>query len=490
MLDLYWFTPVQLRGSDQADIELLAKVAASYLVIADDRQQAGAAQAQLSARLLHDALTGLANRELIYELIHHALANLSRRRRSVALLFLDLDGFKAVNDTRGHRAGDMVLQEVASRMRAVVRGGDTVSRLGGDEFLVLCDVVSDAAADDGLGELCRRMLAEIGEPISVDAGPPVWIGASIGVAVTTTGRSVTDFVHDADQAMYRAKRQPDTSIAVHRTPPDHGRSVQDHEMIGALRRGQLRVFYQPIVNPAGQMMAVEALLRWEHPKLGLLPASDFIDLAISTGTIIKAGQWLIGQAARQMRAWRDAVGDAAPATVFVNLTPQELIDPHLDTVIDTQLRAHDLPVTALSLEITEQTVAAARAQPSAAYYHRRGHLVALDDFGTGYSSLARLVELPVTYLKLDRLLIAQLPGDHKAQALLRAVLHIAASMELQVIGEGVETAQQAAYLTAAGCHLQQGFHHGRPQPGDYYRFDAPVLPFQVRRHDEQVILNP
>ena len=208
VLNLYWFHQPTLDETDLPDIELLATVAASYLVIADDRREAGIARAQLSARLLHDGLTGLANRELIYELIHHALANVDRRRRPVALLFIDLDAFKAANDTRGHRAGDMVLQEVALRLKSAVRAGDTVSRLGGDEFLVLCDEVSDAAAADGLAQLCSRIEQVVSGPITVDAAPPITIGASIGVAVTTTAGSVADFVHAADQAMYRAKRRP------------------------------------------------------------------------------------------------------------------------------------------------------------------------------------------------------------------------------------------------------------------------------------------
>ena len=462
VLDLYWCDVVDFDEAERGEVELLAKVAASYLVIADDRRVAGIAREQLAARLVHDPLTGLANRELIHELIYHALANVGRRRRSVALLFVDLDGFKAVNDTRGHRAGDIVLRTVAHRMRAAVRNSDTVSRLGGDEFLVLCEDLRGDAVHDGLTDLGERILAEIGRPIAVDAAPPITISASIGIAITSTGGSVTNFIHDADQAMYRAKQRPGSSLAIHHADGSH--RVREHEIFGALDRGELRVFYQPIVTATGSVAAVEALLRWEHPALGLLEANAFIDFAISTGAITNIGHWVIGEALQQLRSWRNTDRDAAPGTVFVNLTPLELIDPQLITVIDSQVRDNDLPAMALGIEITEQAFADARALPSAAYFRSQGHPLALDDFGTGYSSLARLVQLPVTHLKLDRLLVAGLPADPQPRALLKAVLLIADSMGLQVIAEGVENAGQAAYLTDAGCHFQQGFHHGRPHP--------------------------
>ena len=470
VLDLYWFQEVELDAADIADIALLAKVVASYLVIADDRREAAITRQQLAARLLHDPLTGLANRELIHELIFHALANSHRRRRPVALLFLDLDGFKTVNDTRGHRAGDIVLRTVGQRMRSVVRSSDTVSRLGGDEFLVLCEDLSAEAARDGLADLAERMLDEIGKPITVDAFPPVRIGACIGIAVAEDRRSVSNFIHDADQAMYRAKRQPGSSVAVHHPTAGAGRA-QEHEIFGALERGELQVYYQPIVAPNGQSLAAEALLRWNHPAMGLLEASVFINLAISTGAIIEIGHWLIGQVLAQSRAWRNTMGVAAPAAVFVNLTPLELIDPHLPAIIDTHLTEQDLLPTALCIEITEQALGDARAQPSAAYYQGKGHPLALDDFGTGYSSLGRLIDLPVTYLKLDRLLVARLPEGDRARAMLEAILVIAGKLKLQVIAEGVENAQQATYLSEAGCHLQQGFYHGRPQPAS--RFGTP-----------------
>jgi diguanylate cyclase (GGDEF)-like protein len=466
VLDLYWLTETTLDDTAMAEVQLLADVAVSYLVIADDRHEADLARRQLAARLLHDTLTGLANRELIHELTYHALANANRRQRSVALLFIDLDDFKEVNDTRGHRAGDIVLRTVAHRMRTVVRASDTVSRLSGDEFLILCEDLTDDAEEAGLVKLGERIIAEIARPITVDAGPPVVMGASIGIAVTAAQPSVADFIHDADQAMYAAKNRHRNRIVVHHHPHHttaNSRRTLERQIFGALDRDELRVFFQPIVSAANRVVAVEALLRWQHPTSGLLPASDFIDFAASTGTIVRIGQWMIGEVARQLRAWSDAFPDTAPTTVFLNLSPLELIDQGLNTAIEEALRDHRLPAAALGIEITENALADTRVQPSAAYYQAKGHALALDDFGTGYSSLARLIELPVTYLKLDRLLVARLPGDPQARALLQAILVIADTMNLKVIGEGVENDEQAAYLTRAGCDLQQGFHHGRPQ---------------------------
>jgi diguanylate cyclase (GGDEF)-like protein len=469
VLDLYWLTETPLGSIEMAAVQLLADVAASYLVIADDRHEADLARQQLAARLLHDPLTGLANRELIHELIHHALANAKRRERSVALLFIDLNKFKEVNDTRGHRVGDTVLRTVAQRMRDVVRASDTVSRLSGDEFLVLCEDLTDAAEDGALLTIGERMLTEIERPIAVDAGRPVVMSASIGIAVTSAQPSVADFIHDADQAMYEAKHEPWHRIVVHHRehdPAHSDRRVLEREILGALDRDELRVYYQPIVSPTNRVVAVESLLRWQHPTSGLLVAGQFIDLAISTGSIVRIGQWMMGQVLHDLGSWRDADPDTAPAIVFLNLSPPELIDHGLKWAVESALREHHIPAAALGVEITEHSLGGTRVQPSTAYFQQKGHPVALDDFGTGYSSLARLIELPVTHLKLDRLLVARLPHDPQARALLHAILVIAESMNLEVIGEGVENAEQAAYLAQSGCHLQQGFHHGRPQPAD------------------------
>lgn len=472
VLDLYWATETSLSEADMADVDLLAKVAVSYLVIADDRDQAGIAQQQLAARLLHDPLTGLANRELIHELTYHALVNAHRRGRSVALLFIDLDKFKTVNDTRGHRAGDTVLRTVAQRMRDAVRAGDTVSRLSGDEFLILCEDLPDPGADvdSALSALGERISTEIARPIAVDSGPALAVGASIGIASANGQPSVADLIHDADQAMYRAKQDGRHRVVVHHHVDQTGaggehRQAFERELFGALERGELRVHYQPIRDVTAQrVVAVEALLRWEHPGQGLLPASRFIEFAISNGTIVRIGQWMIGQALQAVRGWQDAVPDRAPSTVFVNFAPQQLTDPSLSAVVEEQLQAWHLTPPALGIEMTEKFFDDVRIQPQADHFRAQQHPLAIDDFGTGYSSLARLIEVPVTYLKLDRSLVSRLPDNPRARALLEAVMTIAGALNLGVIGEGVENAAQAEILATAGCTLQQGHHHGYPHP--------------------------
>ena len=486
VLDLYWLQDTTLDQDMLAEVELLAKVAGSYLVIADDRYQAGVAQRQLAARLLHDPLTGLANRELIHELTCHALVNAHRRGRSVALLFIDLDQFKAVNDTRGHRAGDTVLATIAQRMREAVRASDTVSRLSGDEFLILCENLTqdtnttdtNTGGADGIGSaggvdavltvLAERVLAAIGVPITVDGGPPIVMGASIGIALTNAQPAVADLIHDADQAMYQAKHRHQQRVVIHRQQHLAGeadRRALERQLFGALERGEMRLHYQPVVDVTNsRVVAVEALLRWEHPQLGLLPASRFIDLATANGTIVRTGHWAVGEALSQLRRWQDTDPEAAPATVFVNFSPQQLIDRELGTVISAALQETGLPASALGMEITENALDDVRVRPCAAHYQQLGHPLAIDDFGTGYSSLARLVELPVSYLKLDLSLVTRLPGDPQARTLLQAILVIADTMTLAVIGEGVQDQTQATYLAEAGCTLQQGSTTAHPAP--------------------------
>ena len=470
VLDLYWLSRRIFTDDDLAEIDLLAKVAVSYLVIADDRHQASIAQEQLAARLLHDTLTGLANRELIHELIYHALVSTHRRRRSVALLFIDLDAFKSINDTRGHRAGDTVLVAVAQRMRDAVRSSDTVSRLGGDEFLILCEDLPDDGAENAVTLLGERIMTAIATPISVDGGPPVIMTASVGIALTNGQPSVADLIHDADLAMYQAKHEQKKHLAVYRhqtAAAEMDRHRLERHLFGALERGEMRVHYQPVVHAGtGRMVAVEALLRWEHPERGLLAASEFIDFATSNGTILKTGQWMVGEVLSQLANWRIEAPHSAPQTVFVNFTPQQLIATELTLIIEKQLARFGLPASAFGIEITEDALDDTRVRPSAVYLQARGHPLAIDDFGTGYSSLARLIEVPVTYLKIDRSLVSRLPSDGQAQALLKAILVIASSMNLAVIGEGVETVAQSEYLAQAGCDLQQGFLFGRPGPAD------------------------
>jgi len=470
-LDLYRLAVSDWTPAEVSAAQLLADVAVSYVVMAVDRDAARTAQQERARRSLHDQLTGLPNRGLLFDRIEHALTAARRHGTAVAVLFIDLDRFKDVNDTFGHAAGDVVLATVADRLARTLRQGDTVARLAGDEFVLLCEDVSRAGTAtplDTLQTVTDRVRAALAEPIPV-AGVDLVVSASIGVAVADDQLAAVDLLHDADTAMYRAKSEGRNRVAVH--DPDSGvvvglRWELERTLPGALDRGELRVHHQPIVSTRdGRVVAVEALLRWQHPTHGLLPAADFIAVAEDTGSLAPIGRWVIGQACAQLACWRRAVGTRAPSTVFVNLRPRELVDPALTDTVAASLRTHGLAPGDLGFEVLEAQFGDPGLTAVLSRWQDRGHPLSIDDFGTGYSSLSRLVGLPVAYAKIDRGFVGGLPGDPRSRALVDAVLTVGRSLGLQVVGEGVETAAQLAHLTAAGCELVQGLHVGRPVPG-------------------------
>lgn len=389
-----------------------------------------------------------------------------RHGTAVAVVFIDLDRFKQINDTFGHAAGDIVLVEVAKRMLGTVRDSDTLARLAGDEFVLLCEELPRSDVDE-LSELMTmitdRIVAVLTEPIQVFHLDLV-MTASIGVAIATADSEAEDLLHDADTAMYRAKESPRGRAIVRANPG--GRQLE-RELVHALDRGQLRVHYQPIVGATDRrVVAVEALLRWQHPEYGLLPAADFISQAESSGAIRNIGRWVLDQACGQLRSWQQTLDGGAPDTVFCNLSPRELTDAGLDIAIASALSRHQLKPAHLGLEIVEDDLVNALLLPVLGRYQQHGHPLSVDDFGTGYSSLSRLVDLPVAYAKIDRAFTAGLPDDPRCRALVDAVLVVAANLNLRVIGEGVENEQQAQHLRNAGCHLLQGFYIALPMAAD------------------------
>ena len=460
-LDLYWCREHLATEDDRASAQLLADVAVSYLVMAADRAEASAAQEQLARRVLHDQLTGLPNRGLMQELIYHALGSSERRGTSVAVLFVDLDFFKGINDTFGHQAGDVVLQTVADRMVGVVRAGDTVGRLSGDEFLVLCeDIGSDA--DVLLNQLGERIRSAVSEPIHLDQAELI-LSASIGIAVTGEQPSAAELIHLADEAMYRAKAAGRNRVAVHRHVPQVAAEQRSLErrLFRAVDRDELRLHFQPIVSPAGRIVAVEALVRWQHPELGLLTAAQFVEVAESTGAIVAIGRWVIRMASAQLRDWQLLLGADAPEIVFCNVSPRELASADLPDVLASSLARHGLRPGALGLEVLEANLADPRMISVLTRLQRSGHPLAVDDYG-GYSSLSRLIDLPVAFVKVDRSLVARLPDDARSRAIVKAVVALAGDVDLRVISEGIETGPQAEYLRSAGSHLLQGYFFGRP----------------------------
>nr|WP_240896839.1 EAL domain-containing protein [Kineococcus vitellinus] len=533
-LDLYRRTPGTWRPQELQWVRLLAHVAVSYVVMAVDRDAARRAQAELAHRSTHDALTGLPNRVLLFDRLEHALSAARRHRRTVAVFFIDLDRFKAVNDTFGHATGDALLATAATRLHATLRAEDTLARLAGDEFVLVCEDLPQADPAELSGHLeavLARLRRALAEPVRIGELDLV-TSASIGLALSDEQCSADDLLADADAAMYRAKQHrtlttdlttgppatvtlsaadgaadavldlrggthPGADAATPRPPavrlpppPPTGttagtgtsgsedgapplagsarplaRQLQ-RQLAGALPHHQLRVHYQPITDPAGRVHAVEALLRWQHPEHGLLPAARFIDLAAGNGVIVGIGHWVVEQACAQMARWVRELGEGAPQTVYVNLTARELADPALTATLAGAVREHGLHPGRLGLEVLESSFIDSHVLPALHEQQQRGHPLSIDDFGTGYSSLSRLVELPVTMAKIDKSFIAGIGHDARRAALVDAVVTVATGLDLQVIAEGVETAAQAQRVTEAGCHYLQGFHCGHPQSGE------------------------
>lgn len=467
-LDLYWHAEHVVTDTDRASARLLANVAVSYLAMAEDRFKSRQAQEQLARQVLHDQLTGLANRGLMEELITHALAASDRRGTLVAVLFVDLDRFKSINDTFGHQTGDLVLQVVARRLQTILRSGDTVGRLSGDEFLILCEDVPDHV--DGtniLTSLGNRVREALAEPIRINRSD-VRVTGSIGIAVTAEQPSAAEMIHSADLALYEAKAAGRNRVVLHRHAPPATTGHRDlqRQLFQGIERRELLVYYQPIVTPSRTITAVEALIRWQHPSLEMLNAAEFIEPAETSGSIVAIGTWLLRQVMQQLKVWTLQQPSTAPQVVFCNFSPQQLFVPTLVQFLTQSLADHQISPRQIGVEILEADLADPRLVDVLTTLQQNGHPLAVDDFGTGYSSLSRLIDLPVAYVKIDRSLVTKLPGEPRARAMIKAVLALAADLDLTVISEGVETKPQADYLHRAGTDLLQGFYFGRPMPAD------------------------
>jgi diguanylate cyclase (GGDEF)-like protein/PAS domain S-box-containing protein len=427
-----------------------------------------AGEEEIRRRGLHDPLTELPNRALVLERLTRAVARVDPARGRIALLFLDLDHFKAVNDGLGHRAGDDVLRQVADRLRAAVRPGDTVGRFGGDEFVVLCEDVADEAmarviADRLAGAFTAPFRAGVDEHM---------LGASIGVALMDGGDGAPDadaLLRDADAAMYRAKEAGRSRIEVF----DIGMrawAVDRLRTEAALRRAlegdELEVHYQPIVDLTdGSIAAVEALVRWRHPERGLLGPDAFVGVAEDSGLIVPLGRRVLELACAQGAAWATARGPGrAVLPVHVNLSPRQLHDHGLVETIEATLARHGAVPATLALEITEGTLIDRGPDRLALLERLRdlGVALVLDDFGTGWSSLARLAELPIGGLKVDRSFVADLAGN--GGPIVDAILRLARAFALPVVAEGIETVAQRDALRDLDCTLGQGFLFARPLP--------------------------
>ena len=439
--------------------------APARLVLAVDVTERRGMEARLRQQAFHDGLTGLANRALFTDRVEHALAR-GGRAAPPTVLFLDLDGFKRVNDSLGHAAGDELLRQVAGRLVATLRGGDTVARLGGDEFAVLLDPVTPEGAAD---EVAGRVLAALGVPITV-AGREVRVGGSVGIATHRPGATAGDLLRDADAAMYAAKAGG-RGRAARFDPEMHRRAVERLELEADLRhaaaRGELRVAYQPVCDLAtGAVRGVEALARWEHPRHGAVPPSRFVPLAEETGLIEDVGRWVLGQACADLAAWRATLGDRAPGYVAVNVSGRQLDAAGFVDDVRGVLAATGLPGHALTLEITESVI---MRDADAVLGRLRalkalGVLLAIDDFGTGYSSLSYLQQFPVDVLKIDKSFVDHVAVGGGGAVLVRTIVALGESLRLRLVAEGIEHPEQRNALRALGCGTGQGFLLGRPGP--------------------------
>jgi diguanylate cyclase (GGDEF)-like protein len=419
---------------------------------------------ELAHVALHDGLTKLPNRSLFIDRATHALAAARRNRAWTAVLFMDVDDFKRVNDVFGHSAGDALLRDIAVRVAGVVRPSDTVARFGGDEFTILCPGLH---SENDAVEVAHRIIDALDRPFSI-GNRELHAATSIGIAFARAGEgSAESLVRDADTAMYRAKEHGRGGYEVFDEAVRErviARLRTENGLRTALDSGELRVAYQPFFClEQRRILGFEALLRWESPELGLVPPSEFIPVAEHSGLMQRIGAWVLDEAARTLAELRAAHPDL-DLHVAVNLSARQTRDPELPGIVRRALRAYDLPPQALALEITESELVedAVSVRKSLDELRAIGVRLMLDDFGTGFSSLSYLKRFPVHALKIDRSFVAGLGQDEGDGAIVAAIMGVARALELQVIAEGVETDLQAAELLELGCGIAQGFHYAEP----------------------------
>jgi diguanylate cyclase (GGDEF)-like protein len=423
---------------------------------------------ELARQALHDSLTGLANQALFRDRVEHALERSTRSHQQVAVLFMDLDSFKTVNDSLGHVAGDRLLVTVAQRLHECLRTADTAARLGGDEFAVLLE---DVESEDEAVAVAARIMGSLRPPVLVD-GNEVATSASVGIALGDATLDSEQLLRNADLAMYTAKGRGRGRHAVFEAGM-HAAAMERLELENDLRhateRGELVVLYQPIVHlGTGAIVGVEALARWLHPRRGLLNPSSFIVLAEETGMIDEIGGHVLAAATMQACVWNEdsALGNAID--VSVNLSPRQLLDPQLPEQVDAVLRQCSLRPDQLIIEITEVSMVqdVEAASRNAFALHELGVRLAVDDFGTGYSSLSHLQRFPIDIVKIDRSFVTVVDGTAEDAALAKAIVKLAQTLGLTAIAEGVETVAQAEQLRGVGCDLAQGFHFSAPVDAD------------------------
>jgi diguanylate cyclase (GGDEF)-like protein len=425
---------------------------------------------QLTKQAFRDSLTGLPNRALFMDRLSHGLTGAKRRHEHLAVLFLDLDRFKVINDTLGHTVGDQLLVEVSDRLGSSLRPGDTVARLGGDEFGILLEDVADAETAEAVA---LRIEEELAKPLHFE-GREIFVSASIGIALSSARLGMPEeILRDADLAMYHAKSKGSARHEIFddsMSAPALDRMDLEMDLRSAISRQEFRLHYQPILRmDTGRITEVEALIRWQHAKRGLLQPDSFIGLTEETGLIVPIGQWVLREACRQAREWQLEFPSIPPLVMSVNLSAKQFQNPNLVQEISQALAESGLAAGSLKLEITESVVMQDAPATLAKLKDLKdlGIRLAIDDFGTGYSSLGYLKRFPVDTIKIDRSFVKGLSKDGNDNAIVRAVITVAKTLNMDVTAEGVETEQQRIELKALGCDRAQGFLFARPADAEH-----------------------
>jgi diguanylate cyclase (GGDEF)-like protein/PAS domain S-box-containing protein len=442
--------------------------AAGVVLNTRDLKVRKALEQKLSFQAFHDPLTRLANRSLFRERVEHALD-----RRSVgelAVLFVDLDNFKTINDSLGHAAGDHVLVETAHRLRSTLRAEDTAARLGGDEFAVLLEDADVTCA----ARVAERVRSALGTPFWV-LGQEVFVSASIGIAMREAGDTAGDLLRNADVAMYTAKQKGKARFeifeaAMHETVM--ARLGMEAELRRAIERREFVVYYQPIVRlDTAEVVGAEALVRWQHPTRGLVPPLEFIPLAEETGLIVPLGSWILKQACGQLAEWQRMRPGEEPFVMNVNLSSRQLVRDIMADEVAAAVDESGIRASWLVLEVTETVLMADPVAAAAALKQIRdlGVRVALDDFGSGYSSLSHLRRFPIDIVKIDKSFVDDVARNGVESAIARSIIELGRAMNLQTVAEGIEAGEQAETLLGLGCELGQGYFFARPQEPAMWR---------------------
>jgi diguanylate cyclase (GGDEF)-like protein/PAS domain S-box-containing protein len=424
------------------------------------------AEAQTEYQANYDELTGLPNRKLLADRLQRSILHAQHAGIQMAVLYVDLDRFKAINDTLGHDVGDQFLKSVAPRLTGAVRETDTVARSGGDEFVVvLPEIVSIGEA----GRIAERIVDSFAQPVAIE-GRELYSSASVGISIyPDDGTTPEELIRAADAALYRAKQGGHGTFRFY-AAATHARAVDrlelEHALRGALERGEFVLHYQPIVDRFERPVAIEALLRWQRPGVGLVAPDGFIPLCEEIGLIVPLGRWVIREALEALAAW--TAEGLPPVRLALNISGRQVLDPALARSVQQAIAETGIAPRRIELEITESVIMGdvPGARRVIAELKALGVRVSLDDFGTGYSALSYLKHFSVDALKIDRTFICDLPADRGDAAIVSAVVALGHAMGLSVVAEGVETAEQAALVRRLGCDELQGFHFAKPMPFD------------------------